>query len=511
MNQYLLIIDFGSQTTHLIGRKLRELGVNTKIVNPENIFEVINYHRPQGIIFSGGPASVYEKNAPSVGKEILAQGIPILGICYGWQLIAHQLGGKVVAQNKEYGPAYLKIIQPNPLLTQIKQKKRVWLSHGDTVKQIPLGFEIWAETDNVKASLVGNCQQKIYGVQFHPEIEHTQCGQELLKNFSEKICGLSTTQNKRYGHDEIRLIQTKIKAQVGDNKVICAVSGGVDSTVAAVLIGKTIGNNLIPVHIDSGLNRPDTKVFVKKIFKELLHLKPIIIDARKEFLKQLAGVTNGAQKRKIIGKLYIDLFWQIAKANKVKYLAQGTVYSDVIESKGTKHSSLIKYHHNVGGLPKNLKFKLIEPLRDLYKDEVRNLGLTLGIPQEFVFQQKFPGPGYAIRIMGEVTAKRLKQLSKADQIVLEEIKNNHLYDQVFHSFAIMTGIYTTALKGDKMQFLEVVGVRILTAAEEMTADWAKIPYPVLEKISLRIVNEVPDVSRVVYDITTKPPSTMEWE
>ena len=504
----IYIIDFGSQTTHLIGRKLRELGQKTLIIDPENAVYEIRKNKPQAIILSGGPSSVYQKNAPTVDKKICELNIPILGICYGWQLIANLLGGEVVSGFKEYGQAQLKIIRKNKIIDDSTGIDKIWMSHGDTVKAIPKDFKIFGRTEKVMAAFTGNPEKKIYGIQFHPEIEHTHNGKLFLKNFLEKICNLKTFDSLSF---DIEKLTEKIKSTVGDKKVICAVSGGVDSTVAAFLIGKAIGKNLIPVHVDSGLNRVGTTEFVNKIFQEILGVSPIIINARKEFLKKLKGITDGSKKRKIIGKLYIDLFWREAKKLKIDYLAQGTLYSDVIESKGTKNSSLIKYHHNVGGLPKNMKFKLVEPLRDLYKDEVKKLGLKLGIPKEFISQQKFPGPGYAIRIMGEVTDKRLRQLEVADQILLEEIKKNNLYNKVFHSFAIMTGIYTTALKGDEMKFKEVVGLRILNATEEMTADWARIPYPVLEKISSRIVNEVDDVSRVVYDITTKPPATMEWE
>jgi len=504
----IIIIDFGSQTTHLIGRKLRELGQKTLIIEPENALNHIKKVKPQAIILSGGPSSVYQKYAPTIDKTIFELGIPILGICYGWQLTAYLLGGKVVSGFKEYGKAHLTITRKNRIIDNSSRIDKIWMSHGDTVKIVPKNFAIFGSTDKVETAFAGNPEKKIYGIQFHPEIEHTQNGKIFLKNFLEKICGLPTFDTLSF---EVNNLTKEIKSTVGDKKVICAVSGGVDSTVAAFLIGKAIGKNLIPVHVNSGLNRVGTTEFVNKIFKEILGVKPIIINARKEFLKKLKGITKGSQKRKIIGKLYIDLFWRQAKKLKVSYLAQGTLYSDVIESKGTKHASLIKYHHNVGGLPKNMKFKLVEPLRDLYKDEVRRLGLALGIPKEFIFQQKFPGPGYAIRIMGGVTDKRLKQLEAADRIILEEIRKNNLYYKVFHSFAIMTGVYTTALKGDEMKFKEVVGLRILKATEEMTADWARIPYPVLEKISSRIVNEVDDVSRVVYDVTTKPPATMEWE
>lgn len=504
----ILIVDFGSQTTHLIGRKVKELGIKVKIIDPEYIFQEVKQNKPEGIILSGGPASVYEKGAPTIDKKIFNLNIPILGICYGWQLMAYLLDSKVISGFKEYGPAHLTIKVKNQIINDVSGMNKVWMSHGDSVKELPKGFKIFANTENVKTAFVGNEEKKLFGIQFHPEIEHTECGKTFLKGFLENICHLKTRLSKSYNRDKVI---TQIKQTVGNEKVICAVSGGVDSTVAAFLVGRAIGKNLVPIHVNSGLNRIGTEEMITKNFKEILGVKPIIINAKGEFLKRLKSVTKGEEKRKIIGKLYIDLFWKEARKLKVKYLAQGTLYSDVIESKGTKHASLIKHHHNVGGLPKNMKFSLVEPLRNLYKDEVRKLGLDLGIAPEFIFQQKFPGPGYAIRIMGKVNEFRLKQLAQADQIVIEEMKKNNLFDKVFHSFAIMTGIYTTALKGDNMKFKEVVGLRILNATEEMTADWSKIPYEVLGKISLRIVNEVPDISRVVYDITTKPPATMEWE
>ncbi len=506
----ILIVDFGSQTTHLIGRKIRELNSEIHIVEPEHALSFAKTNKPKGIILSGGPSSVYEKGAPTIDKEIFDLDIPILGICYGWQLIAHLLGGSVVSGHKEYGPAHLTITKQNPVFSQkdIQKINTVWMSHGDTVVKTPRGFEFFGKTEQVSAAFVGNTKKNIYGVQFHPEIEHSLCGKLFLKLFLEKICLLNTQETKRFNPD--KMIE-EIKKTVGDKRVICAVSGGVDSTVAAFLIGKAIGKNLYPVYVDSGLNREGTTELVKDIFK-YIGIKPIIINAKKEFLKRLKGKTKGEEKRKIIGKLYIDLFAkQAKKIEGVAFLGQGTVYSDIIESKGTRHASKIKSHHNVGGLPKNIKFTLLEPLKQFYKDEVRMLGLSLGIPPEFIHQQKFPGPGYAIRIMGEVTSKRLLMVEAADRIVIEEIKNADLYRKVFHSFAILTGTYSVALKGDARKFKEVVALRILEATEEMTADWAKLPRAVLQKISSRIVNEVPDVSRVVYDITTKPPATMEWE
>lgn len=504
----IVIIDFGSQTAHLIGRRLRDHGIKIAIIEPEDALTEIKKLKPKGIIFSGGPASVYQKGAPTIDKKIFSLNIPILGICYGWQLTAHLLGGEVKGSHKEYGPANLRVEHEAPLLQGIESYSQVWVSHGDTVLSLPKGFELLGETDSVKLAAVANFSKKIYGVQFHPEVEHTVFGQEVLRNFANLICGLPIKKQEI----STQSIVDVLKTQIGLEKVICAVSGGVDSTVAAVLLGKAIGKNLYPVYIESGLMRYGTKEEVRDIFKKHVGIEPIIVEAKELFLKKLKGITEPEQKRKIIGKLYIDLFEKEAKKIKnISYLAQGTIYSDVIESKGTKHADKIKSHHNVGGLPEEMNLKLVEPLRNFYKDEVRTIGKLLGLPDDVVHKQVFPGPGQAIRVIGEVTKERLDRQQQADSIVVEEIRKANLYGKVYMSFAILTDTKSTAVKGDERQFLEVMAVRIIESKDVMTTNWARIPYDILQKISSRIVNEVPSISRVVYDITTKPPATMEWE
>jgi len=507
----ILIVDFGSQTAHLIGRRLRQIGAQTSYATPEEALKEIKKHKPNGIIFSGGPSSVYDKDAPTVAKDIFKLGIPILGICYGWQLMAYLLGAKIKNTKKEYGPE--KIVVSNKykvsnILEGISKKTfQVIVSHGDTVMTLPKGFVPLAETKTVTYSAVANDKEQLYGIQFHPEAHHTEYGTHILKNFallcSEKLNPISLNPNK---------IIADIKETVGNQKVICAVSGGVDSTVVAFLIAKAIGKNLLPVYVESGLMRQDTDKHVTYIFEKLVRSNLIIIDAKKRFLEGLKGITDSEQKRKIIGHLYVEIFQEVANKHKeATFLGQGTIYSDVIESKGSKHASHIKSHHNVGGLPKNLKLKLLEPLRNFYKDEVREIGRQAGLPEEIVMQQPWPGPGHAVNIMGEVTEKRLAQVMQADQIVVEEMKKAGLYEKVFECFGVMTDAYSTAVKGDARVFAEVIAIRAYDSVDIMTAEWSRIPHEVLASMSSRIVNEVPDVSRVVYDITTKPPATMRWE
>ncbi len=503
----IVVVDFGSQTTHLIARRFRDLGIAAEIIDPEQAVSAIKQLKPKGIVLSGGPTSVYEQDAPTIDPTIYKLGIPILGICYGWQLTAHLLGGKVVSGHKEYGPANLKIDQSQPPFTNVESHSQVWVSHGDTVVSLPKGFTLLAETESVHYAAAANLQMQIFGVQFHPEVEHTIHGIEILKNFATQVSGLTT---------KVRQLQVEpliehIRQTVGNNKVILALSGGVDSTVTAALLAKAIGQNLYPVYVESGLMRYGTKEEVQQICKKL-GVKPTIVNAKGLFLKSLKGIKDAELKRKIIGKLYIDVFAREAKKIKdVSWLAQGTIYSDVIESKGTKKADKIKSHHNVGGLPKDMHLKLIEPLRNFYKDEVRAIGLKLGLPADFVHKQVFPGPGQAIRIVGEVTPGRLAMQQQADQIVLDEIKKAGVYRQIYMSFPIMTNTVSIAVKGDSRQLLEVAALRVIESKDVMTTTWAKLPYELLQKISTRIVNEVPGISRVVYDITTKPPATMEWE
>lgn len=517
----IFVIDFGSQTAHLIKRRISEFGVQTRIVAPEEALKEIKKEKPRGIIFSGGPSGVYVKNAPVIDEKIFSLGIPILGICYGFQLTAKILGGDVSPGKKEYGPAELEIGNPSTsLMTSLKleitkdlQKSFVvWMSHGDEVKRLPEGFEIIGSTRDVKNAFVGNLEKKIFGVQFHPEVEHTEYGSEILKNFINICsCDMKEGSKKIDVNDLIR----DIKENVGSNFVIGAVSGGVDSTVASFLTAKAVGKRFIPVYVENGLMRQSNLNHVRKIFQKV-GIRPIVVDARVETLKKLKGISDPEKKRKIIGNLYIELFEKemeklIKSGKKVQFLLQGTIYSDVIESQGTKHSSKIKSHHNVGGLPKKMKLKLLEPLRHFYKDEVRQIGKNLGLPSDFIQKQPFPGPGYAVRIRGEVTKERLKMESQADVIVMEELEKSGILSSVFMSFPVLTGALSTAVKGDGRHFGEVVALRIIESKDIMTSTWAKIPYEILQKISSRIVNEVPGVSRVVYDITTKPPATMEWE
>src|SRR3989344_154596 len=506
----IVVVDFGSQTAHLIARRVKDLGVTALIVQPDIALSKIVEVKPQGIILSGGPASVYEPGAPSVDKRMFELSIPVLGICYGQQLMAHLLPGGQTAKGKirEDGPATLILDKSSLLLAGVSPHSRIWMSHGDAVISPPDGFTFVAHSLTTPSAAMVNEKKRLYGVQFHPEVEHTEHGNLILTNFLQKICHLSIAKQKI----NLETIIDQIKEKIGDKKAIAAVSGGLDSTVASVLTAKAIGKNLIPIHIDNGLMRAGTTKRVIDFFSNKLGIKPIILKTQDRFLASLTGKTDPEEKRKVIGKLYIDLFQEeVKKYPEVRFLVQGTIYSDVIESKGSRHAANIKSHHNVGGLPETLQLKLIEPIREFYTDQVRQIAHELQIPTEFINQQPHPGPGYAIRILGEVTAERLTAIQMADEIVVSELKAAGLYEEALHSFPIFTNAKSTSVKGDGRVFGEVVAIRALTSKDRMTADWARLPYDLMQKLSSRITNEIPLVSRVVYDITTKPPATMEWE
>lgn len=509
----VILIDFGSQTAHLISRRIKELGVECIIVNPDEALRKIKSSKVSGIIFSGGPASVYEKGAPTVDQEIFNLGIPILGICYGQQLMCHLLDGKVKqGKKKEYGPAVLNSkfeFRNSKLLKGLPQQFSVWMSHGDEVIKLPEGFKNYGITQTIPHAVIGDEKRKIYGIQFHPEVVHTQFGTQLLENFL-RICGLKV-KKQEINQQFVDNIIKDIKDSIGDERAICALSGGVDSSVAALLVHEAIGKNLQCIYIDSGLMRQGETETLRKVFGKHYKMNIKIVDAKGEFLKALKNVLDPEQKRKIIGKTFIDVFEREAKKVKAKFLVQGTIYPDVIESAGTKHSQSIKSHHNVGGLPEKMNLVLIEPLRNFYKDEVRKIGKILGLPDSIINRQPFPGPGLAVRIIGSVTEEKLNILRKADNIVQEEMAKNKSVDGLWQTFAVLSGIKTTGVRGDNRAYGETIAIRSIEAKDAMSANFAKLPYDLLEKISVRIVTEVPEVNRVVYDITNKPPATMEWE
>ncbi|QQS43885.1 glutamine-hydrolyzing GMP synthase [Candidatus Roizmanbacteria bacterium] len=528
----IIIIDFGSQTTHLISRRLREISVETKIVEPEDFFAETKDLSYDGIIFSGGPTSVYEEGAPTIDKKVFETGKPILGICYGEQIIAHVLDGEVKpGKKKEYGPATLTILKESPLfdfshpeggMTEgSSQQKRdsshlndiqsfsVWMNHGDELAQIPSGFEKIAVTETIPYAAIADEERKIYGVQFHPEVVHTQFGLQILKNFAG-ICGLSPKDQPITEEFVNKQIQD-IKDSVGEAQVIGALSGGVDSSIACLMVHKAIGDQFTAIYIDSGLMRAGETEELEKVFKENYQMNVKIVSAEEEFLNNLEGVTDPEKKRKIIGKTFIDVLEREAKKLDATFLVQGTIYPDVIESAGTKHAKNIKSHHNVGGLPEHMNIMLLEPIRNFYKDEVRAIGKILGLPKEITHRHPFPGPGLAIRTIGEVSKQKLEILRRADRIVQEEIKKSGTVDDFWQVFAIFTGVKTTGVRGDDRAYGETIAIRAVESKDVMSAGFAKLPWELLEAISVRIVTEVTEVNRVVYDITNKPPGTIEWE
>ncbi len=503
----IIILDFGSQYTQLIARKIRELGVYAEIVPFNKEPEIKN---AKGLILSGSPSSIYDKNPPLPKKTIFELNLPILGICYGMQIISHFFGGEIIeAEKREYGFAKITITKNNALIDKKIEDSIVWMSHGDRLKKLPDGFNSIAKTDNSPFAAIENKKRKIWAVQFHPEVHHTEKGKEILSNFVFNICKAKAEWNM--GNLADRLIE-QIKGNVGDKLVIGAISGGVDSSVVAALMKRAIGDKFIGVFVNNGLLRKNESEYVVNSLKKLgVNLR--YVDASKLFLQKLRGVTEPEEKRKIIGHTFIEVFSSIATEYKdAEFLAQGTLYPDVIESVSVKGpSATIKSHHNVGGLPKNLNFKLIEPLRELFKDEVRKLGKELGLKDDYINRHPFPGPGLAIRVIGEITEKKLNVLRDADEIVTEEIKKSNLYEKVWQAFAVLLPINSVGVMGDKRTYENVVAVRVVNSVDGMTADWAHLPYDVLNRIANRIINEVKDVNRVVYDISSKPPATIEWE
>ena len=508
----VVVVDFGSQYSRLIARRVRESKVYCEIVPHDTEWEAVSHLEPRGVILSGGPSSVYDADAPMVPSWVFDRRLPVLGICYGMQAMAHQLGGKVAASAiREYGHAVLHQNAPDERLFRgLPASMPVWMSHGDRILEPPPGFSPLAYTDNSPIAAMGN-DQNLLGIQFHPEVVHTPNGKALIENFLYNVCGCGQDWTPgNFAADAVKAIRD----QVGSGKVICALSGGVDSAVAAMLVHQAVGDQLTCIFVNNGLMRREEPERVRNTFEKYLKLNLVYNDAVDDFLGALKGVVDPEQKRRVIGEEFIRVFDREAtRLGEVDFLTQGTLYPDVIESKTAESrvSAKIKTHHNVGGLPEHMRLQLVEPLRYLFKDEVRDVGIEIGLPEEMVYRQPFPGPGLAIRIVGEVTPEKLEILRNADWVVMDEIKRNDLYRELWQSFAVLTNTQTVGVTGDYRTYGYVIAVRAVTSDDAMTADWARLPYDVLARISNRIANEVPGVNRVVYDVTSKPPGTIEWE
>jgi len=510
--EQIILLDFGSQYTQVIARRIRECQVFSQILRYDTPAAKLAELKPKGLILSGGPCSVYDKKAPRCDPAIWELGIPILGICYGMQLLAHQLAGKVQpGKKREYGPADIDIAGDSPLFHGMEPVQKVWMSHGDQVTLLPQGFTAIGRTENAPHAAVANEDRKLYGLQFHPEVHHTPNGKQIISNFVHGVCGCGREWTMR---SFIERNIEEIRQNVGKDKVILGLSGGVDSSVAAALIHRAIGNQLTCVFVNNGVLRKGEAESVQRVFGQNLHMKLVYANATKTFLSKLRGVTNPERKRKIIGRTFIEVFDKAAhKAGKARFLAQGTTYPDVIESVpiAGNPAAMIKSHHNVGGLPKRMKLELLEPLRQLFKDEVREVGTQLGLPKEIVWRQPFPGPGLAVRILGAITPEAIKVLQEADWIVIDEMKKADLYYKIWQTFAVLLPVKSVGVMGDERTYENAIVIRAVDSVDGMTADWVRLPYDVLARLSTRIINEVKGVNRVCLDISSKPPSTIEWE
>lgn len=507
----VVVLDFGSQYSRLLTRRIREAKVFSEILPGDTPPEKLKELAPCGIVLSGGPGSVYDAGAPKCHRGIFHLGLPILGICYGMQLLVEEFGGEVLAAPcREFGRSTLQIKEEKPLFSRLPAMVEVWMSHGDQVKKAPPGFKVTAATANAPVAAVGDHERRLYGLQFHPEVTHTPAGFTILQNFLYDVCNCRPSWTPGSFIDQTL---AEIKQEVGKGRVLCALSGGVDSAVAAVLAHRAIGPQLTCVFVDHGLLRKGEAAEVRRVFAEKFNLNLITVDAEERFLHRLRGVLDPEEKRRVVGEEFIRVFEEEArKLGEIDFLLQGTLYPDVIESMAENGPSVkIKSHHNVGGLPPDLQFKLLEPLRLLFKDEVRVVGTELGIPEEVVWRQPFPGPGLAVRVIGEVTPEKLKLLREADHIITREITAAGWYRKLWQSFAVLTGDKSVGVMGDRRTYESALVLRAVTSADAMTADWARLPYELLDRISRRVINEVPGINRVVYDITSKPPGTIEWE